>query len=414
MSQVESGSAVRVLSAAATVASEPSGIDTFARYIWQAKMAVRLWLTCLVGPDAPVFVVCEHVEDVTVVHHDRVRFIQLKTRDRGSWSAAKMCATGMDALARSYGAAREAGVHEFCQFELWLEGPIAEAPETVAFVEDPRRAGANLHDKIVSQGVDPRWLADFLKRLTIRHGQPPRNCVDAIVIRELGVIWPALSMPELELLYERLLTAAVAAQAAHQQSGSVAAMLAASGIVTAFLDPGPEPSSIPEDLAAIRAQILVREALCALSPPLPGDPIDILIARMATGQAASMLELKLRGAGATSATVQQAQGLRAEMEVQRQLILASRGQESGERQLERLAALVLTVAQAVATEVHLSQASNPVMASRPGEAISAHLLARISNLSHLDRDNLFNGDGLMVYGFLAHLSDECRFPWRAA
>jgi hypothetical protein len=75
-----------LLAAVAQVDADPTGVDTFRRFLWQAKQAVRLWLTCLSERGGPLFLVCEHVEDLTLVYADRIRFLQLKTRDRGSWS----------------------------------------------------------------------------------------------------------------------------------------------------------------------------------------------------------------------------------------------------------------------------------------------------------------------------------------
>jgi hypothetical protein len=35
----------------AAAESDPTDIDTFERYVWQTKQAVRLWLTCLSHAD---------------------------------------------------------------------------------------------------------------------------------------------------------------------------------------------------------------------------------------------------------------------------------------------------------------------------------------------------------------------------
>ena len=110
--------------------------------------------------------------------------------------------------------------------------------------------------------------------------------------------------------------------------------------------------------------------------------------------------------------IRRAQELRADMEVERQLLLASR--ETAEADLERLAIRVLTLADATATRIALSAASSPAAAARPAEAVAADLLSRPADLGHCDRGSLFNGDGLLIYGYLGHLSDLCRFRWRSA
>jgi hypothetical protein len=98
-SLTESGN---LLAALAQMPSDPTGAETFARYFWQAKQAVRQWLTCLSSVTAPAFVVCERVEDTVLVYPAKLRFVQLKTRDRGSWSALGMCDEGLDSLAKTY------------------------------------------------------------------------------------------------------------------------------------------------------------------------------------------------------------------------------------------------------------------------------------------------------------------------
>jgi len=60
----------------------------------------------------------------------------------------------------------------------------------------------------------------------------------------------------------------------------------------------------------------------------------------------------------------------------------------------------------------MSAAADPGPASKPAEAIAATLLSDPSRLAATDDRRLFGADGLTLYGYLAHLSDMCRFPWR--
>jgi hypothetical protein len=87
--------------------SDPTGVETFERYLWQAKLAVLSWLSTL-GPNGPLAVVAEHVEDLVIVEANLFRFAQLKTRDRGSWSATRICGKdhAVSKLVGSYQAAR--------------------------------------------------------------------------------------------------------------------------------------------------------------------------------------------------------------------------------------------------------------------------------------------------------------------
>jgi len=400
-----------LLAQLAQAEADPTGVDTFRRYVWQAKQAVRQWLTCLSKQDGPTSVVCELVEDLVLVYPARLRFLQLKTRDRGSWSASSMCDRGIDALVRSYNAAREVDLHRLATFELWLEGPISEGVDTVAFVADPSSASEALRSKIRDRGLKAEWVDDFLCRLAIYPDQPTRAHIDAKVMWELSALWPSQSRPELEQIYERLLLAATAAQAADTVPASVQAHLSAAW---PYIDHDlPEPGSPGANVIdPIRKQVLSRSALVALTPPMPGESIEVLLGRISAGSSTSVLELKMRAAGATPSTIRQAQDLRADMEVERQLLLASR--DSAEADLERLAHRVLIVANATASKIKFEASSNPSAAARPAEAIAVDLLSRPSDLAQCDRDLLFGSDGQLIYGFIGHLSDVCRFPWRAA
>jgi hypothetical protein len=182
--QAEAG--IELLAKVAEVESDPTGSDTFARYVWQTKQVVRQWLTSLSENEGPLFAVCEQVEDLALVYADRVRFIQLKTRDRGSWSVAAMCKRGLDALVRSYVAAREVRTHEICTFELWVENSIADDTDTVDFVEAPSTADKNVRFKLIASGLLRSWVDDFLQRLIVRSDQPPRAHIDATAM--LGAV----------------------------------------------------------------------------------------------------------------------------------------------------------------------------------------------------------------------------------
>ncbi|GAB3155840.1 hypothetical protein GCM10027290_52630 [Micromonospora sonneratiae] len=408
MTDTEPDSAVEPLESllkVAQVRSDGTGIDTFARYVWQAKQAVRQWLTCFAGDTQ--YVLCEHLEDIAVIHATGFRFMQLKTRDHGSWSAAMMCDKGIKSLVRSYTECRRVDLHERATFELWLEGPAADSPETKDFVADPTSALKPLKDKILSAGLARDCLRDFLQRLVVRDNQPSRAYIDAQVLHELGRLWPAMSQPEREQIYERLLKAATAAQEAAPRPSMIEHHLA----TLTFDSSGALQDGRTAEIGALSRQMLSREILMAITPPRPNDSDGDMLARMASGGSASWLELKMLRAGAGTETIRRAQELRADMEVQRRLLLASR--ESAEVDLEKLADRLLTMAKATARKIALSGASAPATVIRSAEAITHDLLSRPSDLAFCDRMSLFDKDPELLYGYLGHLSDVCRFPWRA-
>ena len=318
-----------------------------------------------------------------------------------------MCDKGIKSLVRSYTECRRVGIHERATFELWLEGTAADAPETKDFVADPTTASALIKEKILAAGLARGCLPDFLKRLVVRDDQPSRAYIDAQVLHELGRLWPALSQPEREQVYERLLQAATAAQAAAPQPSMIGNHLAAMQFDTS--------GAIQDDGTAILGplgrQVLSRGVLVALTPPRPDDSDGDMLARIAAGGSASWLELKMLRAGAGVDTIRRAQELRADMEVQRRLLLASR--ETADVELEKVADRLLSMAHATARRIALSGASTPAAAVRSAEAITHDLLSRPGDLAFCDQGSIFNKDPELLYGYLGHLSDICRFPWRA-
>jgi hypothetical protein len=399
-----------LLAALSRLESDATGAETFARYMWQAKHATRLWLTCL-REIGPAFVVVESVEDVVLVYQESYRFIQLKTRDAGSWSAAVMCDRGIDTLVRSYKAARATGLHEVSTFELWLEGPASDARATTMFVSDPSTATESLRRKLRQLSLRADWIDDFLQRLRIRPGITTRSDIDAKAVWEMGALWPALPRSELELIFQRLLVAVTAAQEAAPASGPIQGFLAAAKSYIDHHEPEPVNQSGPE-VDSFRNHVLSREMLAALTPPGPDATVDDLLARMSDGSGTSLLELKMTRGGAAKDQIVDMLGCRADMEVDRQLLLASR--TTAEADLEQLATRVLSLAKATATSLALSAASNPAAASRPAATIAADLSSRPADLAAADRQMVFDRDPHLLYGFLGHLSDLCRFSWRSS
>src|SRR5207248_2310964 len=137
-----------------------------------------------------------------------------------------------------------------------VEGAIADQAETVDFVCSPRSAAREVRAKLVASGLIRSWVDDFLQRLTVRPDQPTRAHVDAKAVWELGALWPAMSRPEVDQLYERLLTAATAAQTGGSgQPQSIQARLAtALPHVASDLPASDKPGGAAID--AIRDQVL--------------------------------------------------------------------------------------------------------------------------------------------------------------
>lgn len=383
------------LEALTALPNDPTGIDTFERFRWQAKLAVRSWLSTL-GPNGPLAVVAEFLEDLVVVETDVFRFAQLKTRDRGSWSAAKICEPGhaVNSLVASYRAAEAAGLLDLSQFEVWLEGPPASDPKTKAFFARPADADAGIRGRIRDMGLRGAALANFLDRLKVICHQPSRQTIDAVVIKAIGAAWPHLQFRQVSLLYEQLLDVATAAQTASEPPAVVRAALCAGR-----LDPADAAIWAP-----IQSQALLREHLRALCPPLGAASNEELLERAAAGEA-TLLELKLVRAGASPTTVGKAIGARADASVA--VTLALSGGRANEGDIEALDKRILAMADSVAILARLGEPSAPA----PAEHVFHSLMSRPSDVCSTDTSGILDGDHRLVIGHLCELSDQCRYGW---
>lgn len=383
------------LAAFVAMQSDPTGIVTFERFLWQAKIAVRSWLALLAGGDT-VAVVCEHVEDLVVVERARFRFAQLKTRDKGSWSAEKICEDGhaVHRLVLSYLEAEKAGIVARSSFEVWLEGPPSAVKSTRIFFEDPTAASEALKKKIRALGLNATQLTDFLGRLVIRCHQPARPTIDAVNIRLMGAAWPGLTVDQLERIYESLLTLAEAAQSASEAPARLRSILAA----------GQAAPNADSEWEPIASQALTLTKLRAICPPVPGETDSNLLARASVG-AASLLELKLVRAGASSPTVADALLARADADISVTMTRSAGGVTlEREKALERR---LLSAAQSIAA---LAAVGGTALA-RPAEHIFHTLMSQPANTAALDVDDIYRRDHRLVIGHLCGVSDSCRYGW---
>lgn len=98
---------------------------------------------------------------------EEIVFAQVKTRDRGAWSAAKVLAEGggIDALIRSYAHAKDAGCLDHVRLELILEGMESDRSDTTTFFGNPSSASdaqcKGLNPNVsVRRGGGSRWRCD--------------------------------------------------------------------------------------------------------------------------------------------------------------------------------------------------------------------------------------------------------------
>jgi hypothetical protein len=370
------------------------------RYAYQVKVAVQRWLGTL-AQDAEVHIVCEYVDDIASVDATGILFTQVKTRDRGAWSAAKVLAPGggIDALVRSYNHARDAGFVDQVRLELVLEGMESDRAETRAFFEDPSSAKQAQRDEVVARGLPSGDVDDFLSRLTITPQYHARPSIDGVTLQMLMGVAPVVPAA-LQAIYATLLDRALAAHLglAGEAGGDSPLVLRAAA------------SDDPESVYGGHA--LTRSELLTLLPPVPVLAAEQRAAlQAANGGALAMtdLEFKLLTAGASAATIQRAKSARADASI----ALAERVglAEGSDGRLAELQERVLEYADAVTADV-ASAALDAVGGHRMADAIYGRLVQQFQQLGALDSDAIFNGDGREVLGYLCEISDQCMYPWR--
>jgi hypothetical protein len=291
--------------------------------------------------------------------------------------------------------AKEAGLIGSARFEVWLEGPQGTDTETSNFFASPSRATEKVKGRIRSLGLKGRPLTEFLSLLTIRCQQPSRQSIDAEVIKAIGAVWPHLIFADIESLYDQLLTLVSAAQANSAPPLEVRTAIAAVGA----------DAHLSSTWGILSKQVLTRERLVALCPPLPSATDADLFSRATRGEA-TLLELKLLRAGATKNTVSRAKLARAATDAE--LIRIQASGLVDQDAVEALDGELLDHATSVAA---MAGVSGLGPASRPAEFIYNHMASNAPSLIALDHKRVFKQNGRLLLGRICSVSDECKFGW---
>lgn len=381
---------------------DTSGSETLARYLYQCKVGVQRWLATIDASNE-AFVLCEFVDDITTVTSAEILFAQVKTRDRGAWTVAKVVKKGggVDALVRSFNLAKAVDDAPAIKLELILEGPEGPDPDTKAFFADPTAASSAQRSAIVDLGLAKGDVDEFLGSLKVIRQYHARPSIDAVTIRLLMGLVPGHSA-SIEALYDKLLERVIAAHIGAAASADPEHPLAL------------QHAANSDELETVEEHRLSRAELLTLLPPVPALEAEqrrLLEAANDGALAMTDLEWKLRVAGANEHTVARAQARRSTASAR----LAARPTLTGEQDqdLEHLTDRLLEHAEAVTVDV-VGSAATAAHAARPADVIYARLVQQTDRLGDLDSDQVLAGDGDLVLGLLCELSDQCRYPWRSA
>ncbi|MCC5478763.1 dsDNA nuclease domain-containing protein [Streptomyces barringtoniae] len=402
--QANEGAALAALGA--TLSPDKSGIVTFGKYRYQAKVAALLWLSCL-QDEGPVAVICEHIDDITLVWRDRVEFRQVKTRipGRASWTFSEVCKDGggIDSLMRSHLAFREgsSGMNVEAAFSLWLEGASSLKEQTASFFQQPSSVSGADKEKVLTLACEVAEdqkctfgddeVAEFLNALTILPNRVNEQDIDNMLFAAL-----AEALPNTRVINVAKAGAALVQRAEDAQAGTLVTRNAQEFMLAVGLLPanGTNP---------LERQTLTREELIMLLPDDPALGQAQLNSLLTSGKPISNLRRKLILACASQKTQIEAASLQAVADSRRLEILAS--STSGEEQLAELAEEILDHGRTVARR----RANSTI----PGEEVFLDLKHDRFILRQLDVEGLFTSRHGQL-GYLCCLSDECEFSWRAS
>ncbi|MFC9140958.1 dsDNA nuclease domain-containing protein [Streptomyces bacillaris] len=390
----------------ATLSPDNSGIVTFGKYRYQAKVAALLWLSCLQA-EGPVAVICEHIDDVTLVWRDRVEFRQVKTRipGRASWTFSEVCKDGggIDSLMRSHLAFRESsgGMNIKATFSLWLEGASSLKEQTASFFQNPKSVSGTDRAKVLSLAsavaedqkcaFSNSEITEFLAKLTILSNRVNEQDIDNMLFAALAEALPNTRVINVAKAGAELVKRAEDAQAGTLVTRNAQEFMLAVGLLPAT---GVNP---------LERQTLTREELIALLPDDPALGQAQLNSLLMSGKPISSLRRKMILACASREVQMEAASLQAVADSRRLEILAS--STSAEEKLAELADEILDHGKTVAQR----RANSTI----PGQEVFLDLKHDRLILRQLDVEGLFTSRHGQL-GYLCCLSDECEYSWRAS
>jgi hypothetical protein len=372
-----------------TVPPDDSGSDTFARYCYQAHVALPYLLACAFREAQIVSIILEHFEDIAIEYSDRWRFVQIKTRDPGlgPWRLSDLLVDGgaLRSLHRTF----TASLGVTATYEAHLEGaakngdPILELPPPRGrvTVETTRRIAEALR-------ISESECVTFLQDVRVFPGIPLRVTIVGENLRLLGRHAPNTTAGELERIHERVVALAHAAMAAERLADEWP---------LAVRDPNAD--TLQE---RIRRKRLTAQELAPLVVTLRRAP-RVLLRRLTEPESVTMTELerKLLAGGAPPGLVSNAKQLRASASIRRTEYLSASFDPAG---LEDLQERVR-----IRSEGLCAQHSD---GGAPAVAVWNQLLSdfQLSPASY-DQTGVFSADPFLLLGEVCELADGCVVDW---
>ncbi len=373
-----------------------TGTDTLIRYKYQAALAFRYCLACVLGEDVRC-VIMEHFEDFIVQYSDRWDFLQVKTRnpDLGAWTVAN-AAGGIESLYRTYSALKEIGKVNGFRLQLLLEGAIKAGDILKELTTCESDRSKDLVDRvgdILNVSLDE--VARFLAFVQVVPVPISRESVHDVNKGMLSLAAPDMKGREIATIYIRVLDDILAAMSADRDRQGIYRFIR-------------EPESAEVELAAqVRAKRIDHTRLNAYMGRVTSGTSPLLKRFTDDGNdRISILVKKLLVARATESIVKRAIMLRANATSKQIELASSKLYWDFEPKLEDVRERIGTLNDSVVA-LHLDK-------DRPAVDAWNDLLNRLMNpevAQNIDPNGLFDGDPFLLMGLNCDIADQCFTDW---
>jgi hypothetical protein len=376
---------------------DDSGTNTFARYIYQAKVIFPFFLSCgLCGPE--ISVIPEHIEDACIEYPaNKWRFLQIKSRDatQGLWTLSDL--TAKDGVLQSLYRTHKSTLGVDASLEAHLEQPLSPHGDIKLLSSEGGRSDPTLIKKVAkAMKVKESECCTFLQRL-IFHTLPPREHIDSVNIRLIHSLNKRLTSSQAEDIYHNALKEITRAMEGQSPKVSWPAYVSGSSVAA-------------EQKKLIDAKRLTRDICNAGVGSIAKQPSPLLSRSLLPDiPSPTNMEAKLLAGGATEEIILDAKGLRA---------------NAVAKEIEHLSISAGSVRSAPSENLELQDVQNRLII-RVNAAVAGHKDDRspaigiwndLINFFHdhanqLDPNSIFSCDPYLLLGEVCDISDQCLTDW---
>lgn len=374
---------------------DDSGSDTYNRFRYQAEAAFTSCLD-LALIKTVLSITPERIDDLLIEQADRWRFVQIKTRDpgRGAFTFADLLGEkgALRSVARTHKAVQDFDDGREIRYEVWLElGARSGNPIERLLVQDWRGPDSDMVEQCAKRlKVEQPFAEAMLNRCFVRAPLPPRDLIRDSNIRNLQRYNSTVPVATTEEVYDNVIDLVEKAMRAELLQDEFPQCIM-------------QPDGVDEALATkIAGKRLRADIVAEMFQPLAGGDAAVLEQITDPDQlAASELDRKLLAAGVAEESRHQAKVLRAN--ASRRAYELNSGLSDPDTKFADLDVRALTVASATA---------GVATAAPPGPEVFKALLDQLlASPGDVDPSGLLGQDGMLLFGRVCELSDQCRFGW---